>query len=151
MCRLQKLAWYQLIVLVLWILIMAVSTAVIHYKNLNGELITIPLLFGIVIRFDRAFFPLRPGKIEYDERDAAIQQKSLNIAYKTFMYTFFFGLLTAYLILGSRSSIPTSALVVMILGGAILVRLVWSIAVIVQYGISRKEKLSGGLVHGQGQ
>jgi hypothetical protein len=141
MCRLQKLAWYQLIVLVLWILIMAVSAAAIYYLKLNGELITIPLLFGIIIRFDRAFFPLRPGKIEYDERDAAIQQRSMKIAYAIFSYAFFFGLLTAYLILGSRSSIPTSALVVMILGGAILIRLAWSIAVIVQYGIFSKKEL----------
>ena len=142
MCRLQKLAWYQLIVLVLWIFIMAVSAAAIYYFKLNGELITIPLLLGIFIRFDKAFFPLRPGKIEYDERDAAIQQKSLNIAYQIFMYTFFFGLLIAYFVIGPRTMIQASVFVILILGGAILLRLIWSIAVIVQYGISSKEDVT---------
>jgi len=142
MCRLQKLAWYQLIVLVLWILIMAVSAAAIYYFELNGELITIPLLLGIFIRFDRAFFPLRPGKVEYDERDAAILQKSLNIAYKIFMYTFFFGLLIACFVIGPRTMIQASIFVIIILAGAILIRLAWSIAVIVQYGISSKEDVT---------
>jgi len=120
---------------------MAVSAAAIYYMKLSGELITIPLLLGIFIRFDLAFFLLRPGKIEYDERDAAIQQRSLNIAYKIFMYTFFFGLLIAYFILGPRSTIQTSVFVIIILGGAILIRLAWSTAIIVQYGIFSKKEL----------
>ena len=141
MCRLQKLAWYQLIVLVLWIFIMAVSAAAIYYFKLNDELITIPLLLGIFIRFDKAFFPLRPGKIEYDERDTVIKQKALNIAYGIFWYVFVFGSLITYFILGPMNSMPTGVFVIMILGGAILIRLAWSIAVIVQYGIFSKKEL----------
>lgn len=151
MCRLQKLAWYQLVVLIGWIIVMAAVAAIVYWYRLNQEILAFPLLLGVFVQFDRVFFPLRPGRIEYDERDAAIKQKAVNLAYGIFWYAFVFGSLSAYLILGPMSSMPTGAFVIMILGGAILLRLVWSIAVIVQYGISSKEKLSGDLVQGQGQ
>jgi len=145
MNRLLKLAWYQLIVLIIWLAAMAITAAFIYYKNLNGEWITIPLLLGVFIRFDRMFFPLRPGRIEYDERDVAIKQKALNIAYTIFWYVFVFGSLIAYFLLGPKDSMPTGVFVIMLLGGAILLRLAWSVAVIVLYGInsgSQSEQLS---------
>jgi hypothetical protein len=150
MNRLQKLAWYQLVVLIVWIAAMAITAAVVYYNQLSVEWIIIPLLFGVFIQFDRMFFPLRPGKIEYDERDAAIKQKALNIAYTTFWLTFVFGSLIAYFILGPMNSMPTGVFVIMILAGAILLRLVWSVAVIIQYGISSKEKVSADLSQAQG-
>ena len=145
MNRLQKLAWYQLVVLVLWIAITAAVEAIIYHKNLNGELITIPLLFGILIRFDRVFFPLKPGRIEYDERDEMIKQKAMNLAYGIFWYAFVFGSLITYFMLGPKNYMPTGVFVIMLLGGAILLRFVWSVAVIVLYGISLKQKSDSGL------
>ena len=150
MCRLQKLAWYQLVVLIGWIIITAAVAAIVFRYRLNQEILAFPLLLGVFIQFDRVFFPLRPGRIEYDERDAAIKQKALNLAYGILWYAFVFGSLIAYLVLGPTSSMPTGVFVIMILGGAILLRFVWSIAVIVQYGISSKEQSAKDLVKAQG-
>ncbi len=149
MCRLQKLAWYQLVVLIGWIIIMAAVGAIVYWYRLNQEILTFPLLLGVFIQFDRVFCPLRPGRIEYDERDAAIKQKALNIAYSILWYVFVFGSLIAYFVLGPMNSMPTGVFVIMILGGAILLRLAWSVTVIVQYGISSKRNLSGDLVESQ--
>ncbi len=146
MNRLQKLAWYQLIVLVLWIGIMAAVGAAIYYRNLDGRLITFPLLFGIFVHFDRLFFPLKPGRVEYDERDAAIKQKAMNIAHGIFYYAFVFGCLIAYLILGPMNSTSVGVFVIMILIGAVLLRFSWSIAVIVLYGINPKQKSDSDLI-----
>ena len=148
MNRLQKYAWYQLIVLILWIVITATVGAVIYYRNLDGRLITFPLLFGIFIHFDRVFFPLKPGRVEYDERDAMIKQRAMNIAHGIFYYAFVFGSLIAYLILGPMNSMPVSVFVIMILFGAVLLRLSWSVAVIVLYGINPKQKSDTDLVKG---
>ena len=145
MNRLQKLAWYQLVFLVLWIAITASAAVIIYYKNLNGELITIPLLLGIFIRFDRVFFPLKSGRIEYDERDEMIKQKAMNLAYGIFWYTFVFGSLITYFIIGPKNYMPTGVFVIMLLGGVILLRLVWSVAVIVLYGTFLKQKSDSDL------
>jgi len=146
MNRLQKIAWYQLVVLTLWVAVIAAVAAAIYYKDLNPELLVLPLLFGVFIHFDRVFFPLRPGKIEYDERDAAIKQKAINIAYGIFYYAFVFGSLIAYLMLGPMNSVPTGVFVIMILGGAVLLRFAWSIAVIILYGINSKQKSDSDLI-----
>jgi hypothetical protein len=128
---------------------MAASAVMIYHWKLNPSLMTFPLLFGIVVRFDHIFIPLRPGRIEYDERDTAIKQKSLNIAYGIFWYAFVFGSLITYFLIGPTNSMPTGVFVIMILGGAILLRLAWSIAVIIQYGIFSKEISPGDLVQSQ--
>jgi hypothetical protein len=91
-----------------------------------------------------------PREVITDERDAAIKQKALNLAYGIFWYAFVFGSLIAYLILGPMSSMPTGVFVIMILGGAILLRFVWSIAVIIQYGINSKQKTDFDLAQAQG-
>ena len=127
--------------LVIWVAALAITAAVVYYSQLSGEWIIIPLLFGVFIQFDRVFFPLRPGKIEYDERDAAIQQRALKFAFNILWYTFVFGALIAYFLIGPMNSVPAGVFVIMILSGAILLRLAWSIAVIVQYGMSSKEDL----------
>ncbi len=150
MNRLQKIAWYQLVILILWMAVIAAVAATIYYKNLNHKLLIFPLLFGVFIQFDRAFFPLRPGKIEYDERDAMIKQKALNFAYTIFWYAFVFGSLITYLILGPTNHMPTGIFVIMILGGAVLLRFVWSITVIVLYGINSKQKSDSDLINVQG-
>ena len=145
MNRLQKYAWYQLVVLIMWMVIMAAVAVVIYSRNLNPEWLTLPLLFGVFIQFDRLFFPLKPGRIEYDERDAAIKQKAMNIAHGIFYYAFVFGSLITYFILGPKNSMPTGVFVIMILGGAVLLRFVWSIAVIILYGINPKQKSDSDL------
>jgi cation transporter-like permease len=146
MNRLQKYAWYQLVVLTLWMVIMAVVAAVIYSKNLNPQWLTLPLLFGVFIRFDRLFFPLKPGKIEYDERDSMIKQRALNFAYTIFWYVFVFGSLITYFILGPMNSMPTGVFVIIILSGAVLLRFAWSIAVITLYGINPKQKSNPDLI-----
>lgn len=140
MNRLLKLAWYQLVVLILWMVITAAVAAAIYYRNLAPELIVFPLLLGIFLHFDRAFFPLKPGRIEYDERDAAIKQKAMNISYTIFWLAFFFGSLIAYFVLGPTNSMPVSVFIIMIVSGAILLRFTWSVAVIVLYGINSRQK-----------
>lgn len=140
MNRLLKLAWYQLIVMILWTAAMGITAALILYKNLNGELITIPLLLGIFIRFDRVFFRKKPGRIEFDERDAVIQQRALNIAFTVFYYTFIVGSMIAYFAIGPRTMIQAGVFVIMILASVILLRMGWAVAVIVLYGIGSGKK-----------
>jgi len=86
-------------------------------------------------------FPLKPGEIDFDERDENIMNRATKISFVIFWYAFILICIIPILAIGNGS------IHVMYLGGALVgcgisLRLTWSIAVIVQYGRGGKGEQS---------
>ena len=141
MNRLQKLAWYQLIVIIVSLGLTAAAIGlVVHIKGIErGHIGLLPLLLLVFVHFDRGFFPVKAGEIVLDERDELFKRKAVTAAYSVFWVAFFLGCLVLYLILGPKATISVKVLLLMAFCGAIIVRIVWSVAIIVQYGRGGKD------------
>jgi hypothetical protein len=141
MNRIQKIAWYQLVVIIAGLVITGAAVAVVVHTK-GGEYVhfgLIPLLLLAFVHFDRVFFPLKAGQIAFDERDDMIRKKAVRVAYTVFWVAFILGCIVPYLILGPKSSISVGILPLMVFCAAIIIRIVWSVAVLVQYGRGGKD------------
>lgn len=134
MNRVLKYAWYQLIVILAAMVFAGISIWVIATFWRGKEFsILIPLAPLALVHFYRVFFPLKAGEIAFDERDETIMSRATKISFMTAFYLFALGCLIPVLVIGNGS------IHVMYLGWflffvVILWRIIWSIAVIVQYG-----------------
>jgi hypothetical protein len=144
MNRVQKIAWYQLIVIISGLVITgAVVAFVVHTKGSKYvHFGLMPLLLLAFVHFDRVFFPLKAGKIAFDERDDMIRKKAVTVAYTVFWVAFIFGCISPLLVLGPKASISVSVLPLMLFCAAIVIRIVWSVAVLIQYGRGGKGERS---------
>ena len=127
MNRLQKIAWFNLKVLAIG---GAVSLLMIAVSLAAGGLVITYLGFlvlgvtALIMALSQLLVRKEPGRVTFDERDAAIEKKSYHIGHSLLLCIFIVTCLTA---------IPTA-------GGAILVtalvtvQLVQSVATLVQYG-----------------
>jgi hypothetical protein len=136
MNRLQKIAWYQLVVIVASLGLTAVVVGVIvHGKGTRyAHFGFLPLILLAFVHFDRLFFPIKAGEIVYDERDESIKKKAVTTAYTAFWVAFIFGCIIPWFILGPKGSVSVGVLPLMLFCAALVVRIVWSVAIIVQYG-----------------
>lgn len=139
MNRVLKYAWYQLIVIIAATLFAAI-TILIAAKYWQGKEFSaiIPFCLFVFVHFYRVFFPLKAGEIEFDERDEKIRNRATMISFIIFWYAFILICIIPILAIGNGS------IHVMYLGGALVgcgisFRIIWSIAVIVQYGRGGKD------------
>ncbi|UCE99944.1 MAG: hypothetical protein JSV82_02440, partial [Planctomycetota bacterium] len=141
MNRTQKIAWYQLIVIILGLGVTAVVVgAVVYTKGIEcAHIGLIPLILLVFVHFDRVFFPIKAGQIVFDERDEVIAKRAVVTAYTVFWVAFILGGIVPLFVLGSKATISVGVLPCMVFCGAIIIRVVWSVAVIVQYGRGGKD------------
>jgi len=138
MNRYQKLAWFNLIVITATIIItstaMAVEIYLRGYSAIGFWFIGILLL----LRFKPFLFkkPQGQDQVVCDERDSLIVQKAVSFAYKVFWIVFFVSSFAIHILGGMEpdSSVPTIVLPLMAIGGALLMKMLCSIAILVQYG-----------------
>ena len=143
MNRLQKIAWYQLIVILTALGLGGVVTLVVFNKGGEySKLALLPLLVLAFVNFDRMFFPLKAGEIALDERDESIKKKAVTTAYTIFWFAFIAGCIVPFILLDGTGSVPIIVLPVMVLCAAVLVRLVWSVMVLIQYERGGKREKS---------
>lgn len=142
MNRVLKYAWYQLIVIIAATIFAAV-TLFIAAKYWKGKEFSavIPFCSFAFVHFYRVIFPLKPGEIAFDERDVNIKNRATRISFTIFWYVFALSCLIPILVIGN-GSIHVMYLGGVLLGAAILIRITWTIAVIVQYGWSDKGEKS---------
>jgi hypothetical protein len=142
MNRYQKLAWYNLIVITATIII--TSTAIAIEFHMRGYS-TIGLYFVAILallRFKPFLFknPQGQNRVVSDERDSFIVKRAVSFAYTTFWIVFFVLSFAVHIFkgMGPKSSIPTITLPLMAVGGALFMKIVCSVAILVQYGWSDK-------------
>ena len=138
MNRYQKIAWFNLIVMIGTIIITAIAVTIEF--GLRGYS-TIGLYFvGLLafLRFSPFIFKKPHGKdtVVCDERDSFIIKRALSIAYTFFWIVFFVSSFTVYIFtgMGPKSTVPAITLPLMAIGGGLFMKMVCSIAILVQYG-----------------
>jgi hypothetical protein len=137
MNRYQKLAWFNLIVITATIIITSTVIAIefqIRGYSTIGFWVFVAIL--ALLRFKPFLFkkPQGQDKVVCDERDSFITKRALSFAYTTFWWVFILSCFLLFLIIGPRSSVPTITLPLMAIGGALFMKIVCSVAILVQYG-----------------
>jgi hypothetical protein len=134
MNRVLKYAWYQLIVILMATFVTSATIGIILIywpgKAFNA---LFPLALFAFVHFYSVFFPLRAGEIAFDERDKEIKDRATRIAFILFWYAFVLACLIPLLV-KNNGAIPVMYLGWSIFFAAVLLRITWSIAVIIQYG-----------------
>ena len=134
MNRVLKYAWYQLIVIaaaMIWAGVFA--WVVLTWWRQNEFSAFIPLAPLALVHLYRVFFPLKAGQIAFDERDEAIMNRATKIAFIVFWYAFILSCIIPLIVIGN-GRIHVSYLGLMLFVLALILRIVWSVAVILQYG-----------------
>lgn len=140
MNRYQKLAWWNIIIITFTIIITTAAIAIefrIRGYSTLGIYFIAPL---VLLKFNRFLFkkPQSEGGIVSDERDSIIVKRAASFAYTVFWIVFILSSFLLFVLLGPRSSVPTITLLLMALGGGIFMKIVYSAAILVQYGRTGK-------------
>jgi len=138
MNRYQKLAWLNLIVITATILITTTAIAIeIHMRGYS----TIGFWFIVILallKLNPFLFkkPKGQNKVVSDERDRFIVKRAVSFAYITFWIVFFVSSFAVHIFMGMgpKSSVPTITLPLIACGGAVFIKIVSSVAILVQYG-----------------
>ncbi|MHC4086913.1 MAG: hypothetical protein ACYSU3_19655 [Planctomycetota bacterium] len=142
MNRYQKLAWFNLIVITATIIITTTAIAIeIHWR---GYSTIAPGFFVILLLLKLNPFlfkkPKGQSKVVSDERDEFIVKRAVSFAYIAFWFVFFVSSFAVHIFkgMGPDSSVPTITLPLIAVGGALFIKIVSSIAILVQYGRAGK-------------
>jgi len=138
MNRMQKIAWFNLIVtsLALGLSIAAFGVAYFifglpTYRAAGGfGFIGIMGLSGL----SPVLFRKDKSKVQFDERDTAIQRKAAIVAYSFFWLLFVAAAMTPWFILGPNGNITVNYLPWMVFGGMFTVMFLQSIVTLNEYG-----------------
>jgi hypothetical protein len=136
MNRYQKITWFNLFVITSTIII--TITAITIEFHMRGYS-TIGLWFIVILallKFTPFMFkkPESQGGVVCDERDSLIRKRALSFAYTTFWIIFVLSSYLLFMIIGPKNSVPTWTLPLMAFGGALFMKILCSVAILVQYG-----------------
>ena len=143
MNRIQKIAWFNLIVvsLALGLSIAAFGAAYFIFglpanRAAGG--------FGFIgftglCGLSPVLFRKDKSKVQFDERDTAIQRKAVIAAYATFWLLFVASAMIPWFIIGPNGTITVNYLPWMVFGGMCVVMLMQSIVTLTQYGWRAKD------------
>jgi len=136
MNRYQRIAWFNLIVIV--VAAVATSIAIAVEFHLRGYS-TIGLFFlGILVllKFTPFLFKQPPGPsgVVSDERDELIRTRAAAYAWITFWLVLLVSCFSLWFLIGPQSSVPTIVLPLLAFGTGMVHKIVTSVAILVQYG-----------------
>jgi hypothetical protein len=142
MVRYQKLAWWNLIVIIFTIIITTAAIAIEFHIRGYSELGLYFIAPLVLLKFNRFLFkkPQSEGGAVSDERDSLIIKRAVSFAYTTFWIVF---IVSSFAIfwstgMGPKSSIPAITLPLMAIGGGLFMKILCSAAILVQYGRGAK-------------
>jgi hypothetical protein len=138
MNRWQKIAWFNLVVVSLALGLSVIAFGILHF------------VFGLPVSRAAAgfgfmgimgFSGLTPilfikdkSKVQFDERDTAIQRKAVGFSYAIFWVLFVAGAMVPWSIIGPNGTITVNYLPWMVFGGMCVVMLLQSIVTLKEYG-----------------
>jgi len=142
MNRAQKMAWYNLIVIMASLTITGAAIgilAIVHGmpKALGGLGF---LVIGALIGLSPILFRKKRGQLGFDERDQLIHKRATLVAYSVFWVFFTAACMIPWWILETGARIRVVVLPAMLAAGFVIVQLIQSVATLVQYGWRTKEK-----------
>ena len=134
----QKIAWFNLIVIFLAIVLSVIAFSIGYFifglpaNRAAGGFGFIGImgfcgLSPVLYRKDK-------NKAQFDERDTAIQRKAVIVAYSVFWLLFVAAAMIPWFIIGPNGTITTNYLPWMVFGGMCVVMLLQSIVTLSEYG-----------------
>jgi hypothetical protein len=142
MNRLQKMSWFNIIVIISTIIITTTGIMVeLEIKGYSDNCLWFFVIPLLLLRLKPFLFKKPQGrdKVVLDERDFDITKKALAIAYKIFWYVFIALSFLLFLIIGPRNSVPAITLPLIAIGSALFIQVACSAAILVQYGRGGKD------------
>lgn len=142
MNRAQKIALYNLIIITASLTITGATIVILSIvhgmpKALGGlGFLGIAGLIGLT----PVLFRKRRGQPVFDERDMQVYRRATLVAYSTFWILFTAACMIPWLVLERGTTIHIVVLPFMLAGGFIIVQLIQSIAILVQYGRGGKDE-----------
>jgi len=144
MNRAKKSALYNLIVIMASLTITGATVGILAITHGMPKALGGLGFLGIagLIGLSPILFRKKQGQLGFDERDELIHKKAILIAYSVFWVFFTAACMIPWLVLKTGAKIPVVLLPVVLVGGFIIVQLVQSVAILVQYGWSGKGEKS---------
>lgn len=142
MNRWQKMAYFTLILLGLALGLSVTAMLVLRFAvGMSWRASTAGFAFMAIMGFSR----IRPSlfkkdKRDLDERDLMIKQKAMVAAYWSFWPLFVLAAMAPFCIYGPDGVVPVLYLCWMVFGGMYWVFLIYSIAILNEYGWKNEEK-----------
>jgi len=126
MNRYQKIAWFNLIVIAVTIIVTSIAVTIEFRIRGYSEIGLWFVVILVLLQYTPKMFkkPQSEGSVVSDERDGLII-----FVISSFLLWWF---------IGPRNSVPTITLPLMALGGGIFMKIVFSAAILVQYGRGNK-------------
>ncbi|MFC1739488.1 hypothetical protein ACFL1G_10650 [Planctomycetota bacterium] len=140
MNRQQKIAWFNLIVIAICIVV--TSGMVTKYAFQHG----FPSAFGgtgflgfaCLIALGPVFFKKKKGQVSLDERDVMIERRAVRCGTTASYFYFVIVCIVTWLVVGVDSKISAGVLPMLVVGGFLVVNIVQSITTLVDYGRGSK-------------
>jgi len=142
MNRWQKIAWYNIFVIIFAFILTGVCVGVLTIKHGMPKALDGLSMFGTLglLGLSGLIFKKRKHQVELDERDRLIFYKSIQITFAVFWPLFTAACIVPWFIIGPNKLISSIVLPIMLGAIGITLIIVQSIATLVQYGWKEKEK-----------
>ena len=141
MNRLQKIAWFNLIVVTITIIVTAAAISIEIYIRGYSTIGWLGIGLLSPLKFTPVLFKKPPGedKVIADERDLLIQERAFSYSNVIFWWTFIVLCILAWLLIGPEKSVPTLVLPLLAAGSALFIKIICSIAILVLYARGAKQ------------
>ena len=140
MNRWQKIAWYNIIVILSTFGIAAISITALAFKygfpKALAGLGTLGLL-GL-LGFSAIIFRKPKEYVDFDERDKLIFYKSIQITFALFWPLFTAACMTPWFMTGPNKTVPSNIFPIMLGSIGVTLVLIQSLATLIQYGRTNK-------------
>jgi len=143
MNRAQKIARFNLIVILIALTLSAIAVSVFYF------VVDLPIRgafggFGFMgitglMGLSPLLYKKERGKVSFDERDELINYRAVLVAYSVFWLVFTAACMIPWSIIGPSGSISVNVLPIMLFGIGITLMLVHSLVILVQYGRRGKD------------
>ena len=139
MNKTQKGAWFTLTVAILLIVFGVIIYAVMFaHGSRTAGVGLVKVWSGFILVFlaggaALVHFKRKPSGVDFDERDSAVKKNAVLVAFIGLWIVLFAAGLVPAFIAGDEGSIPTCLLPIINLGVFLIIMLIYSVAVLLQY------------------
>ena len=141
MNRWQKIAWYNITVILLTFVLATISVTVLAFKYGFPKAFAGLGMLGFLglLGLSAVIFKKPTAQVDFDERDKLIFYKSLQITYALFWPIFTAGCMIPWFIIGPfNKTVPTNVFPIMLGSIGITLTFIQSLATLIQYGFKSK-------------
>ena len=143
MNRWQKIAWFNLIVIVAGSVISVVAAGTLppEERLMPPNRVTVVIIISLVlVGMAKTIFRKADKGVDFDERDTQIHRRAKLFGWTGCGLGMVATIMVCYIAVGPRGSFPPLALPIIPLVGTAFFILVASIAALIQYGLGGKKK-----------